>query len=116
MRKEQQKALQEKQKLKMDKHKNDGVPDIMVLLEDTKAEKSFLGRNDELDVPLMLPVSNNDSGKSSLSSLVPPSRPLVPPGFRSTILERNDGAIPLTHPESTEVNTALSLGLLFTKI
>ncbi|CAK9134383.1 unnamed protein product [Ilex paraguariensis] len=103
MRKEQQKALQEKQKLKMDKHKNDGVPDIMVLLEDTKAEKSFLGRNDELDAPLMLPVSNNDSGKSSLSSLAPPSRPLVPPGFRSTILERNDGAKPLSHPESTEV-------------
>ncbi|CAK9156727.1 unnamed protein product [Ilex paraguariensis] len=103
MRKEQQKALQEKQKSSIDKHRNHGVSDIAMLLEDMKTEKRLLDKKNELDVLVTPSVSNNDSGKSSLASQVPPSRPLVPPGFTSSILEKNAGTKSLVHPQSREV-------------
>ncbi|XP_052194166.1 uncharacterized protein LOC127802414 [Diospyros lotus] len=96
MRKEQQKALQEKQKLKLGKHKDDHVSDFTELLEDGKDVKRVTNRSNELDESVTQPVPNNDSGKSSC-------RPLVPPGFKSTILERNSSTKPLTHSHSEEV-------------
>uniref|UniRef100_A0A5B7A9G5 Uncharacterized protein n=1 Tax=Davidia involucrata TaxID=16924 RepID=A0A5B7A9G5_DAVIN len=102
MRKDQQKALQEKQKFNPDKHKNE-LSDINVLLGDTKDEKRLLHRNNELEESVILQVSNNDSGKSSFPSQSPASRPLVPPGFRSTLLERNSGMKSLIHTHPVEV-------------
>uniref|UniRef100_A0A5B7AAV6 Chorismate synthase n=1 Tax=Davidia involucrata TaxID=16924 RepID=A0A5B7AAV6_DAVIN len=102
MRKEQHKALQEKPKLNLDKHK-DEVSDITAFLEDTKDEKRLLNRNNELDESVALQDSNNDSGKSSFPSQSPASRPLVPPGFRSTLLERNSGMKSLIHTHPVEV-------------
>ena len=96
MRKEQHKALQEKQKLNLGKHKDDHVSDFTELLEDGKDVKRVTNRSNELDESVTQPVPNNDSGKSSC-------RPLVPPGFKSTILERNSSTKPLTHSHSVEV-------------
>ncbi|XP_059651341.1 uncharacterized protein LOC132298967 [Cornus florida] len=103
MRKEQQKALQEKQKLKPDNQKNDPVSEFSALLEDTKDEKGLLNKNVESDEPEMLQVLNNDSGKSSFPSRTPASRPLVPPGFTSTILDGNSGMKSLIHTGPAEV-------------
>ncbi|XP_010661805.1 uncharacterized protein LOC100248277 isoform X3 [Vitis vinifera] len=103
MRKEQQKAFQEKQNLNPDKHKGDSVPDVTALLEDPKDEKGLLNRNSEVAELVIVPDSHNDSGKSSLPSQTPASRPLVPPGFTSTILERNFGIKSIIHPHPAEV-------------
>lgn len=97
MRKEQHKAFQEKQNLNPDKHKGDSVLNITLLLEDPRDEKGLLGRNIEV------PDSQNDYGKSSLPSQTPASRPLVPPGFTSTVLEKNLGTKSIIHPHPAEV-------------
>ena len=97
MRKEQHKSFQEKHNLNPDKHKGDSVLDITSLLEDPKDEKGILNRNSEV------PDSHNDSGKSSLPSQTPASRPLVPPGFKSTVLDRNLGVKSIIHHHPAEV-------------
>lgn len=86
MRKEQQKVLQEKHKLNTNKHKSDGLSDLSVLVEEPKEDKGLFETNNELDSGIVA-VSDNDSGKSQGST----SRPLVPPGFRSTVLEKSSG-------------------------
>lgn len=101
MRKEHQKAFQEKQKLNPDKRK-DGF-DLTTLLEDSKDEKRLLNRSNESDYPVIIKTSNKDSEKSSLPPQTSQSRPLVPPGFASTISERNSGPKPAIHPHTTEV-------------
>ncbi|GLT71116.1 hypothetical protein SLA2020_431570 [Shorea laevis] len=101
MRKEHQKAFQEKQKLNPDKRK-DGF-DLITLLEDSKDEKRLLNRSNESDYPVIIKTSNKDSEKSSLPPQTSQSRPLVPPGFASTISERNSGPKPAIHPHTTEV-------------
>lgn len=87
MRKEQQKAFQEKQKLNVDKNKDEF--DITSLLDDN--EKKISSRSDEsVEPPLTLSASSNDCEKSSYLLHNPSAtRPLVPPGFKSTVLERN---------------------------
>ncbi|XP_076907792.1 uncharacterized protein LOC143564380, partial [Bidens hawaiensis] len=85
MRKEQQKVLQEKQKTSASKVKNDDFTDL--ILEEIKEEG----------------VPKDDSGKSDL--LLQPSkpRPLVPPGFNSTVLEKSSTTklIPSTEKEQS---------------
>ncbi|XP_076956914.1 uncharacterized protein LOC143632232 [Bidens hawaiensis] len=71
MRKEQQKVLQEKQKMNANKVKSDDFTDLV--LEEIKEEE----------------VLKDDSGKSSMISQSSKPRPLVPPGFKSTILEKS---------------------------
>ncbi|XP_076923184.1 uncharacterized protein LOC143585241 isoform X2 [Bidens hawaiensis] len=71
MRKEQQKVLQEKQKTNANKIKTDDFTDLV--LEEIKEEE----------------VLKDDSGKSSMISQSSKPRPLVPPGFKSTILEKS---------------------------
>lgn len=90
MRKEQQKALQEKHKSDLKKPKADTISDISVLLDDTKEEKGILDRENELDSTNNPSISSIDGGKCALPSQAT-CRPLVPPGFRNTVLEKNSG-------------------------
>ncbi|CAL0315034.1 unnamed protein product [Lupinus luteus] len=88
MRKEQQKAFQEKQKLNPDKNKH--VFDITSLLDNN--DKRLVKRsNESVESPVVLSVLSDDSEKSSLAHSASTSRPLIPPGFASTLLERNMG-------------------------
>ncbi|KAF5464348.1 hypothetical protein F2P56_014430 [Juglans regia] len=100
MRKEQQKAFQDKQNLNPDKRKDEF--DITTLLEDSKDEKNLLNRSKESDDPVILKASLNDPEKSLLPPQTPASRPLVPPGFKSTVLERNSGPKSMIHPQTAE--------------
>ncbi|KAG6730108.1 hypothetical protein I3842_01G063300 [Carya illinoinensis] len=113
MRKEQHKAFQDKQNLNPDKRKD--VFDITTLLEDSKDEKNILNRSKESDEPVK--ASLNDPEKSSLPSQTPASRPLVPPGFKSTVLERNSGPKSVIHPQTAEVvNPELENSLSHAKV
>ncbi|XP_040993793.1 uncharacterized protein LOC121240397 isoform X3 [Juglans microcarpa x Juglans regia] len=110
MRKEQQKAFQDKQNLNPDKRKDEF--DITTLLEDSKDEKNLLNRSKESDDPVILKASLNDPEKSLLPPQTPASRPLVPPGFKSTVLERNSGPKSMIHPQTAEhpVSTGEEMG------
>ncbi|GAB2291038.1 hypothetical protein Dimus_025294 [Dionaea muscipula] len=88
MRKEQQKVLQETLKLSSRKHKEDPFTQLLDDPRDDKMSK-------EVTDPLIKPSSQHDSSKLSVSSQAPPIRPLVPPGFPSSVAERNSGAKPL---------------------
>ncbi|KAK7274320.1 hypothetical protein RIF29_15403 [Crotalaria pallida] len=100
MRKEQQKAFQEKQKLKPDKNKDSF--DISSLLDDN--EKRPVKRSQEsAEPPVILSALSDDSEKSSLGHIPSKSRPLVPPGFASTLSERNLGVKASTNNRATEV-------------
>ncbi|XP_024987527.1 uncharacterized protein LOC112522563 isoform X1 [Cynara cardunculus var. scolymus] len=92
MRKEQQKVLQEKQKSNANKHKSDGFTDL--ILEETK-EEGVLEASGELNSAVQS-VPNDDSLKSSILLQSSKSRPLVPPGFRSTILEKGSTTKPIS--------------------
>ncbi|KAK7340305.1 hypothetical protein VNO77_21007 [Canavalia gladiata] len=86
MRKEQQKTFQEKQKLNPDKNKDDF--DITSLIDND--EKRLVNRsNESVEPPVSLAPLSNDEKSSSLSHTPSAARPLVPPGFASTKLERN---------------------------
>ncbi|XP_039042530.1 uncharacterized protein LOC120181488 [Hibiscus syriacus] len=85
-RKEQQKAFQEK-KINPERRKDDF--DLSELLVDSKDDKGPANRNMESDEPIL--ASKIVSEKSSLSIQTPASRPLVPPGFASTGLEKTFG-------------------------
>ncbi|XVF22491.1 hypothetical protein REPUB_Repub12eG0177200 [Reevesia pubescens] len=106
-RKEQQKAFQEK-KINPERRK-DGF-DISELLVDSKDDKGLSNRSKESDVPIA--VSNIDSDKSSLPSQTPASRPLVPPGFTRTILERNFGTKTSMPSHSSQVGSSETEGSL----
>ncbi|KAF8413225.1 hypothetical protein HHK36_001201 [Tetracentron sinense] len=103
MRKEQQKAFQEKQKQFPDKHKENFDPDIAALLRDSTDEKSLLNSNNELEDRVIPPASHIESAKCSLPTQTPASRPLVPPGFTSTIRENNLGTNSLIDSPASEV-------------
>ncbi|XP_022757444.1 uncharacterized protein LOC111304778 isoform X2 [Durio zibethinus] len=106
-RKEQQKAFQEK-KINPERRKDDF--DISELLADSKDDKRLPNKSKESDEPML--ASNIDSDKSSLPSQTPASRPLVPPGFASTILERNFGTKTSMHPYSSQVGGSENEGSL----
>lgn len=85
MRKEQQKVLQEKQKSSGNKLKSDGFTDL--ILEETQEEGLDLNS-------AVQSVPKDDSGKSSILLQSSKPRPLVPPGFKSTILEKSSTTKP----------------------
>ncbi|XP_019420799.1 PREDICTED: uncharacterized protein LOC109330976 isoform X2 [Lupinus angustifolius] len=100
MRKEQQKAFQEKQNLNPDKNKD--VFDITSLLDDN--DDRLVKRSNELaEPPVVSSALSDDSEKFSLAHIVSTSRLLVPPGFASTLVERNSGVKTSTNNRSTEV-------------
>ncbi|PPS15580.1 hypothetical protein GOBAR_AA04974 [Gossypium barbadense] len=99
--KEQQKAFQEK-KINPERRKDDF--DISELLKDSKGDKGVANRNKESDESI--PASNIVSDKTSLHSQTPASRPLVPPGFTSTVLERNVGTKSSMHSHSSQVGSS----------
>lgn len=82
MRKEQQKALQEKQKQLPDNHKQNLDVGIVALL-DCSADKNIIGKADEEEVP-----SKSQIESCRVSTHAPLSRPLVPPGFASTPVDK----------------------------
>ncbi|XP_039005489.1 uncharacterized protein LOC120132870 [Hibiscus syriacus] len=99
-RKEQQRAFQEK-KINPERRKDDF--NFSELLVDSKDDKGLAKRSKESDEPI--PTSKNISEKSFLSVQTPASRPLVPPGFASTILEKNIGAKTSMHSHSSHVGS-----------
>lgn len=86
MRKEQQKALQEKQK-HPDKHKELMDSDIAALLGNSEDKKNDWSKTDNQLEDCVTSVSLGESVKSCTPA--PASRPLVPPGFANTLLEKN---------------------------
>ncbi|XP_021748774.1 uncharacterized protein LOC110714546 isoform X2 [Chenopodium quinoa] len=97
MRKEQQKALQEKQKSSQGKT-GDAFSE-MALLENPSDDKI----STDLD-KVSKPTPREDSSKLSVSSHAPPSRPLVPPGFVSSVVDKSSTAkSSLVHAESIEI-------------
>lgn len=103
MRKEQQKAFQEKQKLDPDKNKNDF--DVSSLLDND--EKRLVTRiNESAAEPLaVLSALSDDSEKPSVAHIPSSARPLVPPGFTSTVLDRNLGVKTSTNTCAIEVGS-----------
>ncbi|XP_010556572.1 PREDICTED: uncharacterized protein LOC104825859 isoform X2 [Tarenaya hassleriana] len=96
LRKEQHKEFQERQKLDPEKRKKEF--DFAELLGDSKNEKGQPDRSNQ--------VSESSTLLGSNSSAPPPQnttpRPLVPPGFASTLLERKQGAKPPTEVSQHE--------------
>ncbi|KAK9074261.1 hypothetical protein SSX86_006858 [Deinandra increscens subsp. villosa] len=98
MRKEQQKVLQEKQKTSANKVKADGFTDLV--LEEAK-EEGVLQASGELNSAVQS-VAKDDSGKSSLQMQSSKPRPLVPPGFKSTILEKSSITKPVSSVDKVQ--------------
>lgn len=101
MRKEQQKAMQEKLKSGPVNRKDEF--DISTLVDESKEDGSISNKSNQYDEHIKLPASSNDSEKSLLLSQAPASRPLVPPGFANTNLEKHTGTKNATKPPSLEV-------------
>ncbi|XP_077245509.1 chorismate synthase [Tasmannia lanceolata] len=89
IRKEQQKALQEKQKHIPNHRKDVFGTDIASLLENSEDDQSLWDKSNNKSQDRVATVSQNDSVKCSLPTQAPASRPLIPPGFMSTLLEKN---------------------------
>lgn len=87
MRKEQQKSLQEKHKPNLDNHKENLDADIIALLRNS-ADENSMSKN-KSDEPAVSALSHCDSSRPSLHAQAPASRPLVPPGFRSSLVDKN---------------------------
>ncbi|KAB5569388.1 hypothetical protein DKX38_003181 [Salix brachista] len=111
MRKEQHKAFQENQKPKKSKDKFD----FTELLEDSKDDKRLLNRTNELDKTVIQPLPTKEVDQPLYPSQAPVPRPLVPPGFSSTIAEKSTGTRSLTNPHPSEVGNELELSLLQAK-
>ncbi|XP_051127768.1 uncharacterized protein LOC127249121 [Andrographis paniculata] len=105
MRKEQQRSLQEKQKLTLDKHKAGVLSDLYEMVMDSKEEKGLLIRNNELIASAATSMSTTDSEKPSSTSQSPALRPLVPPGFKSNSLEKSSALKSQIYPTLTEVES-----------
>ncbi|CAI9102001.1 OLC1v1000184C2 [Oldenlandia corymbosa var. corymbosa] len=88
MRKEQTKALQEKQKPNVEKHKVDSILDVLLMPDDVKEEKMVINQDNELDATSN--PNSIDPGKSASHSQAP-YRPLVPPGFKSSVVDKTSG-------------------------
>ncbi|XP_031393806.1 uncharacterized protein LOC116205364 [Punica granatum] len=91
MRKEQQKAFQERQKVNPERRRD--IFDITTLLEDSGHEKRTFHKNDEVDEHTEPQEFSSDPAKSSLSSQAPAPRPLVPPGFAGAMQERKSNMV-----------------------
>lgn len=96
MRKEQQKSFQEKQKLNVDKNKDEF--DINSLLDDNDKRLISSKSNESVEPPVSL--SNSSNAPSA-------TRPLVPPGFKSTGVEKNLASKTSANTHATEVGSFL---------
>ncbi|XP_042464349.1 uncharacterized protein LOC122047254 [Zingiber officinale] len=83
IRKQQQKALQEKQKQIPDNHKQNLDAGIVSLLDSSADKKNIIGKADEEEVPSK---SQIESSRVSTHTSLP--RPLVPPGFATMPLDK----------------------------
>ncbi|XP_074589896.1 uncharacterized protein LOC141845786 [Curcuma longa] len=81
IRKEQQKALQEKQKQIPDNHRQNLDAGAVALLDSSADEKNIIGKADEEEGPSKSQI------ESSRVSMRPP-QPLVPPDFASTSVDK----------------------------
>ncbi|CAH8323966.1 unnamed protein product [Eruca vesicaria subsp. sativa] len=88
LRKEHQRVFQERQKSNPDLRKNDF--DFTEMLGESKDEKERPSKSDEVHNTPSGPCSTNHSLPSQSNA----PRPLVPPGFASTFLERKQGDKP----------------------
>lgn len=95
MRKEQQKVLQEKQKTSASKVKTD------LILE--AKEEGFLETSGEL-ISSVQSVPKDDSGKPNTLLQSSKPRPLVPPGFKSTVFENSSTTKPISSTEKEVKN------------
>lgn len=96
MRKEQQKSLQEKQKSNQGK-----MEDPFSAM--CSAEHPSDGKTStDLD-KILKQTPQNDSSKLSVPSQATPSRPLVPPGFVSSVVDKSSTAKSLLHAEPLEI-------------
>lgn len=80
MRKEQRKALQDKQ----NNHKVNLDSDLATLFEDSADKKSTISKTDKEDVSSLSKIQS----PRSPSMHAPLSRPLVPPGFASAAMDK----------------------------
>ncbi|CAN7089171.1 unnamed protein product [Brassica rapa subsp. narinosa] len=102
LRKEHQKVFQERQKSNPDLRKNDF--DFTELLGESKDEKERPSRSDEVNNNPSIP--NHSTPPQSIAP-----RPLVPPGFASTILERKQGEKPQTETSQHERSPLIPKGI-----
>lgn len=100
MRKEQHRAFQEGHKSNPVKQR-DGF-DILMQLDEAKDDKKLLNTSSGFDEPISLQSSKNDR-ETFFPSQTTVSRPLVPPGFTSTVLEKNFGTRSSVNPRLLEV-------------
>ncbi|XP_039062648.1 uncharacterized protein LOC120207196 [Hibiscus syriacus] len=100
-------ALQEK---KINPERLKGDFDISELLVDSKGDKGLPNTSKELEEPM--PAPNIDLNKSSRPSQAPAYRPLVPPGFAGSILERNLGTKTSKHSHSSQAGSSETEGSL----
>lgn len=96
MRKEQQKALQEKQKLNSSKIE-DSLSDNTELLVNPSD-----GKMSDDSLKLLKQAQQDDSGKT-VSQRTHPSRPCVPPGFVNSTVDKSSPVKSLMHGELLEV-------------
>ncbi|KAJ4956855.1 hypothetical protein NE237_013638 [Protea cynaroides] len=104
MRKEQQKAFQEKHKQVSDKQKENFGTDITALLDGSEDELKLANTDNVSQASVVPLVSENDSDRFSFLTQTPASRPLVPPGFRTSVLEKNLGSKVLPPPAAEVIN------------
>lgn len=95
MRKEQQKALQEKQKSKQGKTED---PFSEMASQENTSDGKTSGDLDKV----LKQTPQDESSKLSVSSQAPPSRPLVPPGFVSSV-DKSSTAKSLVHAVPVEI-------------
>ncbi|KAK1376185.1 Uro-adherence factor A like [Heracleum sosnowskyi] len=103
MRKEQQKVLQEKQKMHVDKQKDNFFTADAASLEQT-TEGRALKQDGELSDSGSQPPSNTDSGNNPFTPHTSAPRPLVPPGFASTTLEKISGPKVITSTQEKVIS------------
>lgn len=95
MRKEQHKTFQPEKRVDFD---------ISTLVEESKNENRSLNRGSEAEDHAVPTAKDNDAEKSSAPSHTPAARPLVPPGFTSTAVDRSTVAKSLAHSHTEEVS------------
>ncbi|KAG6582631.1 hypothetical protein SDJN02_20900 [Cucurbita argyrosperma subsp. argyrosperma] len=88
MRKEQHRAFHESHKSNPVKKRDEF--DILMQQDESKDDEKLLNTNSGFDESISLQTSKNDREKS-FPTQATVSRPLVPPGFTSTVLEKNSG-------------------------
>lgn len=100
MRKEQHKAFQESHKSNPVKQKDEFA--ILMELDESKDDEKLLKTSSGFDESISIQTSKNDREKSFTSQSTV-SRPLVPPGFATTVLEKNFATRSSVNPHLSEV-------------